>query len=71
MLEQKKLNCFLLLLLYLFSTSIVLGQSVDPDGPEGPPPAPINEYLLLLVGVGIVFSWYVLKKNSSVIIDNN
>ncbi len=38
-------------------------QIVDPPGDGDPPAAPINNYLIVLVFVGIYFAYKILNKN--------
>jgi len=34
----------------------------DEEGPEGPPGAPIDKYILLLAVIGIAFAFHTIKK---------
>jgi len=44
------------------STIAVFAQDEDDEGPEGPPQAPVNKYILLLMIAGVAFAWYTFKN---------
>lgn len=61
---KKKFNYLLTIVVYFTITVAAFAQD-DEEGPEGPPPASINKYLLLLAIVGIVFAWHSFKPKSA------
>lgn len=44
------------------STIASFAQDEDDEGPEGPPQAPVNKYILLLMIAGVAFAWYTFKN---------
>jgi len=64
---KQKINYLLTTAVYFIITVAAFAQDdMSDEGPEGPPPAPINNYLLLLAIVGIVFAWRTFKHKSAI-----
>jgi len=62
---KQKISYFLVIALYFITTVAVFAQDEfpeDDEGPEGPPPAPIDQFTIVLAIIGIVFAWQYFKK---------
>lgn len=65
-----KKNILLIVLLMVFGFSVnIAAQAPDPndffDEEPNPNDAPIDENLLLLLGAGLGYGWYLLKANKN------
>ena len=58
---NQKFRYFLVMAMTLTANVAVFAQD-DEEGPEGPPGAPIDKYILLLAVIGIAFAFHTIKK---------
>lgn len=60
---KQKITKIFVSIFMLITSMASNAQIVDPPGDGDPPAAPINNYLIVLVFVGIYFAYKILNKN--------
>jgi len=58
---NQKFRYFLIVAMTLATNATVFAQD-DDEGPEGPPQASINKYLLLMAVIGIAYAYHAVQK---------